>query len=153
MKTQHEFSESDSISSYIKRNAKGNQLPPLFYLSSTHEMKEKLTQFKGKFHCEKHNLAPGYSRQSNYSSSSHLRGIRWITEPRVPARKKCCKLHFWEPEFWSATEMRTAAAVSLLNFSFHFILLPIHSSPFLIKSFSLVSAEILCRDLTCNVFF
>lgn len=78
---------------------------------------------------------------------------RWITEPRVPARKKYCKLHFWEPEFWSATKMRTAAAVSLLNFSFRFVLLPIHSSPFSIKSFSLVSTEILCRDLTCNVFF
>lgn len=74
MKSQREFSESDSITSYIKRNAKGNQLPPLFYLSSTHEMKEKLTWFKGNFHCEKHNLVPGYSRQSNYSSSSHLRG-------------------------------------------------------------------------------
>lgn len=49
--------------------------------------------------------------------------------------------------------MRTAAAVSLLNFSFHFVLLPIHSSPFSIKSFSLVSTEILCRDLACNVFF
>lgn len=58
MKSQREFSESDSVTSYIKRSAKGNQLPPLFYLSSTQEMKEKLTWFKGNFHCEKHNLVP-----------------------------------------------------------------------------------------------